>query len=212
MTAGGYAAPVMTSSAHMVYLTPEAHLDMVREVGQQEITIDPCTEADNPTRARYFYSRERPLRPEVRTYGWLGSCGLEGNWPKTGLLHVNPPFGAHLDGAVRPDADVIRRVKGQIVYQGKGKGWAHRIALHCGAVEMRDQHKLIILPGRMDTRWFDVVRRFTTLRCEHRGRYKFAGTPHPAPFPIVTFYHGPDPDRFARIFQRVGEIVKVYRP
>lgn len=61
-----------------VQLTPAYILEAVREAMGGRIGLDPCTEADNPTRAERFYA--------------LPDNGLAHRWD-TGPIWCNPPFG-----------------------------------------------------------------------------------------------------------------------
>lgn len=201
-----YADPALISSAAVVYITPPDHLALVCEVGRTDrIDFDPCTEANNPTNAVMYYSRGTlDLSGCVR----LGSCGLRGAWPRHpgATIHVNPPYGKHLAGPVEPDADVIVRKKGVIVYQGKGTGWASKCATQ--AITCPDQHMMVLLPGRTETQWYRTLARVMKAKCEHEGRYHFSGMKNSAPFPVHTLYFGPDWERFRDVFRGEGEIVR----
>jgi site-specific DNA-methyltransferase (adenine-specific) len=61
-----------------------------------------------------------------------------------------------------------------------------------------------LLPARTDTQWFKMAWRSSRAYCFWEGRIKFVGAPHPAPFPSVLFYAGPNPHRFCDVFQRKG--------
>ena len=65
-------------------LTPAYVLDPIREL-LGGIGLDPCTEPDNPTRARKFYA--------------LPNDGLELSW-KAGSVFCNPPYGKARDAWV----------------------------------------------------------------------------------------------------------------
>lgn len=62
-----------------VKLTPAYVLDPVRAAMGGTIGLDPCTEPDNPTRARAFHA--------------LPDDGLAHSWIGRGPVWVNPPFG-----------------------------------------------------------------------------------------------------------------------
>lgn len=71
------------SSIDMDWRTPEYVLDAVRSIHNTPIAYDPCTTADNPTRAAsYSTPKENGLRTE---------------WYKPGCpVFVNPPYGRAL--------------------------------------------------------------------------------------------------------------------
>lgn len=66
------------SHARQAMLTPAYVLEPIRQLLGGIIYLDPCTEADNPTRARRFYH--------------LPSDGCSLPWP-TANVFVNPPYG-----------------------------------------------------------------------------------------------------------------------
>jgi hypothetical protein len=68
----------MGSSRANVFLTPPDVLEGIRHALGEEIGLDPCTEPDNPTRARRWYS--------------LPVDGLTEPWDATSV-YVNPPYG-----------------------------------------------------------------------------------------------------------------------
>jgi phage N-6-adenine-methyltransferase len=64
-----------------VWITPERVLAPVRAFFGGQIGLDPCTEPDNPTRARHFFTEEQN--------------GLVQDWGIAGVF-VNPPYGRDL--------------------------------------------------------------------------------------------------------------------
>ena len=58
--------------------TPEAVLNLVRELTDGTIGLDPCTDAENPTKASRFYCPPQD--------------GLRELWRGFGMVFVNPPY------------------------------------------------------------------------------------------------------------------------
>ena len=69
---------------HIDYRTPPYVLDLAREYGGGEISLDPATNAENSTKARTFLSL--PERDGLAA-DWVALSG----WPK--LVFCNPPYG-----------------------------------------------------------------------------------------------------------------------
>lgn len=80
-----------------------------------------------------------------------------------GLVYVNPPYGR-----------VLPR-------------WIEKCRIE--AAEGREIVALV--PSRTDTRWFDNAWLTSDAVAFFRGRLKFLGAPHPAPFPSALIYWGP---------------------
>lgn len=71
--------------------------------------------------------------------------------------------------------------------------------------EARDGVEIIaLLPARTDTRWFPWD---ATALAFWRGRLTFLDAPHPAPFPSVLAYWGPQGFLFETVFSDVAAIV-----
>jgi hypothetical protein len=68
---------------------------------------------------------------------------------------------------------------------------------------MRGCEVISLTPARTDTKWF---RRMVTAdaMCFWRGRLKFVGATHAAPFPSLVCYWGPKADRFREVFSAHG--------
>jgi len=175
------------SSERQDWQTPEDPiLVRVRKVGP--IVCDPATSPSNPTRARSFYA---PLPTHGRTAlgtpgTWIATCGLRGAWPTTGLTWINPPYGAHLDGAIEPDREIVRG--GEVV--GVGTGWAARIALHPG-------ERLCLVPNRTEVAWFETLHGASYVRAELRRRIPFVdartGLPGKQPNHGSVLFYDPGP-------------------
>lgn len=65
---------------------------------------------------------------------------------------------------------------------------------------------LVLVPGRIDTEWFQPLYRF--LICHVRGRVKFANSDVPSPFPSVVAYLGPRQAEFIEVFAPLGPIMR----
>lgn len=63
---------------------------------------------------------------------------------------------------------------------------------------------LLLLPARTDTKWMAILADFD--RCYIRGRLKFSGAPHSAPFPSVVVAMGVPMPRFYEHFQPIGDV------
>lgn len=102
--------------------------------------------------------------------------GLSQPWH--GNVYMNPPYG-----------DVIG-------------GWVERM---CGAYESGEIDAAIaLLPGRIDTAWFQLLNRYPI--CCVRGRLRFSGSENSAPFPSVVVYLGGDINAFIAQFRDIGPI------
>jgi len=217
---------VLLSSENQDWQTPEWFLELVRRVGP--IILDPATAADNPTKAKYFYS------PTGRGKGRLGSCGLAGTWARDGLAFINPRYGGHLSGDVDPAYELTKKCKvcggtgssqlwdkGEIlpcdacggagrVITGYGRGWAARIA--------QDQGEWIALvPVRTETDWWRLLHS----RCgyavlwsspKHGRRINFVDPEtgkekKGSNLASTVFYHGQRPDKFLSVFAAHGRII-----
>jgi phage N-6-adenine-methyltransferase len=74
-----------------IYMTPENILQAVREVYDGVIELDPATEHNNPTRARFFFTKE--------------TNGLIPWWRPYGKVFVNPPYGKEIVPFIKKIAD-----------------------------------------------------------------------------------------------------------
>ena len=98
--------------------------------------------------------------------------------PWHGNVYMNPPYG-----------DVIG-------------DWVKRM---CDAFESEEIDAAIaLLPGRIDTAWFQLLNRYPI--CCVRGRLRFSGSENSAPFPSVVVYLGYNPDAFITQFRDIGPI------
>jgi hypothetical protein len=106
--------------------------------------------------------------------------GLAHEWP--GLVYLNPPYG-----------DVIG-------------DWVHRL-IHQYDMDITTE-AIALLPGRIDTGWFQPLIERGFAWCIVKGRLRFSGAENSAPFPSVIMYLGEDVDRFQRFFRDLGPIVR----
>lgn len=106
--------------------------------------------------------------------------GLEQPWH--GRVFLNPPYG-------RAIADWIMKLRAE---------WVRP--------EVREI--IALLPGRIDTEWFDTLTADTddAIVCFLRGRLTFVGNNDPAPFPSIAVYFGPRHDVFADVFLGLGSL------
>lgn len=206
----------LNSSERMDWRTPLWFLDLVRQVGP--IVLDPATTRHNPTGAQTFYAPDgvplADLFPATRgTSGWQGPCGLAGGWTPSGLVFVNPPYGAHLSGPIDPTAEIVR--KGVVV--GIGTGWGRRIASHPGEV-------LSLVATRHSTAWWGDLFDHSHAVClwqspQYGSRIRFVhpetGEPGPQPnLESSVFYSGPPEGRarFVHTFAPHGRVIRGGRP
>lgn len=108
--------------------------------------------------------------------------GLEESWSLGslhGLVYVNPPYGRELPWWVAKCVNESRSPA---------------------------DHVVLLVPSRTDTAWFGLASRHASARCFWRGRLKFRGAAHPAPFPSAVFYFGTElVDDFVAAFADAGE-------
>ena len=68
------------------------------------------------------------------------------------------------------------------------------------------QEAIALLPGRIDTQWFQPL--YEYLICNIRGRLQFVGSKNSAPFPSVIVYLGTRERAFIDIFRELGPIMR----
>lgn len=64
---------------------------------------------------------------------------------------------------------------------------------------------IALVPGRLDTNWFQSLYDFTL--CIIKGRLTFGNSEYNAPFPSVLVYLGERPWEFARVFGKLGRLI-----
>lgn len=103
-----------------------------------------------------------------------GENGLLRPWASKGLVYCNPPYGREI------------------------AAWADKIAIE--AVYFHSEI-ICLVPSRTDTAWMQqLFSSGSPLVLFWRGRLRFVGAPHPAPFPSAIFYWGRRKLDFARVF------------
>lgn len=112
--------------------------------------------------------------------------GLEADWitlSGDGLVFVNPPYGPSL------------------------KQWTAK----CHTEALFGCEIIALVPARTDTKWFhnSITMVSKPVICFWKGRIKFVGGKHCAPFPSMLVYWGPRKFAFAQKFQEHGLIVLV---
>lgn len=130
---------------------------------------------------------ENPV--DARQWCWLPNySGLETDWlglmnsnpAGPGLVYVNPPY-------------------------SQAAAWASKVVIEAKGVEI-----VTLTAARTDTRWFyELVWDSADCVCFQRGRLRFEGAPHPAPFPSAFVYHGPRPWAFEAAFHGRGKVVRL---
>ncbi len=96
----------------------------------------------------------------------------------TGLTYVNCPYGRPLPK------------------------WVNKCAIE-GA---QGCEIVLLVPARIDTRWYAQACNTARAKCEWSGRLTFKGADHPAPFPSALFYWGPSPWLFCHCFAGAGRV------
>jgi hypothetical protein len=139
-----------------------------------EIDLDPCSN-----------SRTAPNVPARQVYT-QSDDGLAQPW--FGRVYINPPYGdgiGHWTKKARDEYEASRE-------------WADEPEDEAPHVEAI----VLLLPSRTDTEWFGHLQNYAV--CFIRGRLKFVGAEHPAPFPSMLVYLGTEVDRFAQIMAPLG--------
>lgn len=103
--------------------------------------------------------------------------GLTQEW--FGRVYMNPPYGRGIDE------------------------WVAK--LDAGFRSGRITEAVALLPARVDTRWFRLLRDYTV--CFVNGRLRFSDA-DPAPFPSAAFYLGRNEATFAGQFSPIGDLYR----
>jgi hypothetical protein len=122
-------------------------------------------------------SHEQPSIP-AHTHYTKDDDGLSQEW--NGKIYMNPPYGTE-----------IAKWTAKLVESHKR-----------GTVE----EAIALLPGRIDTSWFQPL--YDYLICNIRGRLQFSGAEYSAPFPSVAVYMGDRKEDFKKAFKTLGPIVE----
>lgn len=122
-------------------------------------------------------SHEDPNVP-AKTIFTKEDNGLSKEW--YGKLYLNPPYGTEI-----------------------GKWIVKLLQEH---KDGRVEESISLLPGRIDTSWFQPL--YEHLMCNVRGRIQFSNAQYSAPFPSIIVYIGKRKDEFIDVFQKVGPIMR----
>lgn len=114
---------------------------------------------------------------KAKTFYTKRDNGLARTW--SGRVYMNPPYG-----------DVIGE-------------WVDKLVASFGASDVCEA--IALLPGRIDTQWFQPL--FDFRLCAIRGRLKFSNADS-ATFPSVAAYMGEHGDRFSEVFGEIGAILE----
>lgn len=110
--------------------------------------------------------------------------GLTQSWACDGLVYVNSPYGREL-------ASWVQKATVENITHGA--------------------EILMLLPARPDTRyWHDYVFATANAICFMKGRLRFVGADHSAPFPSALVYWGPNTIDFHDHFSQLGYCNIVY--
>ena len=126
-------------------------------------------------------SHETPNVPASKHYT-SEDDGLSQRW--CGRVYMNPPYGRKI------------------------RGWVSKL---CESYSTGDvTEALALVPGRIDTQWWRMLRDFPA--CFVTGRLTFGGNDDPAPFPSAVFYLGNDIEMFYATFSHLGDIWQRIEP
>lgn len=120
-------------------------------------------------------SRDEPNVPARQVFTEADD-GLTQDW--WGRVYMNPPYG-----------DAIG-------------AWVDKLcaAYDAGQIEAA----IALVPGRLDTAWFDRLTAYAL--CFVRGRLRFVGAENSAPFPSVLVYLGDEVERFRETVRPLGKV------
>lgn len=104
--------------------------------------------------------------------------GLVQTWH--GAVYMNPPYGTEIPRWV--EALISRYESGEI------------------------REAIALLPGRIDTRWFQPL--YDYLICHIRGRLNYPQSKSATPFPSVIVYLGDNRSAFIEVFKALGPIMR----
>jgi hypothetical protein len=117
-----------------------------------------------------------PVIPAAKHYT-ESDDGLSREWH--GRVYMNPPYGRTIGT------------------------WVRKLEEEYSAG--RTTEAVALVPARVDTKWFRVLRDYTV--CFVNGRLRFSGA-DAAPFPSAVFYLGKDDARFCEAFKNVGDLYR----
>lgn len=146
--------PLLQQPKTVDWRTPECVLERVRRVAP--IRLDPCASRNGSIGAQEEWHEG----------------GLDREWPRDGLIYVNPPYSR----ALLP--------------------WMRK----CWREKTRGVNIIALVPARTDTKWWQLYAAFAQHHCFWRGRLTFVGGQHPAPFPSVILSWNNDRQKFSTAF------------
>lgn len=120
-------------------------------------------------------SREAP-NVTAREHFTQADDGLSRAW--CGAVYMNPPYGSEI-------GDWVTKLRAE--YE------AARVTA-----------AIALVPARVDTQWWQIVRDYPV--CFVTGRLKFVGAENCAPFPSALVYLGPYSDDFVAAFSTIGDV------
>jgi hypothetical protein len=156
----GSARITRVDSGRVEWCTPRVVLECVEAI--DSIALDPCWSPRSLVQADECLSLEG------------GNDGLTYSWRSlgTGLVYVNPPYGAAL------------------------KQWVPKILAEAEA----GCEIVALLPNRTEAGWFADLHSACDAAVAWRGRLTFVGAPHSAMFGSAVFYFGERRKRFLSAF------------
>lgn len=122
-------------------------------------------------------SKDKPNVPAELLYTKKDD-GLAQTW--RGRVYMNPPYGREIPQ------------------------WVETLLTKYQDKEISEA--ILLLPGRIDTRWFQPLYNF--LICCIHGRLNYPQSPSATPFPSVIVYVGKNKERFVEVFRELGPILK----
>jgi site-specific DNA-methyltransferase (adenine-specific) len=166
------------SSATPEWYTPRHIVDKVLELFGH-IDLDPCSNAHGDAAnvpARFHFTRA----DDGLAQSWAvpGWVDDHGEESVSVRVYMNPPYGDEISA------------------------WVDRLVE--AYLDNEITEAVALLPARVDTAWFAKLDLHPI--CYVRGRLRFVGGEHSAPFPSAIVYLGPDLDGFLETFGALGGI------
>lgn len=174
--------------------TPPEILDLVRTLGP--IVLDPCTAANNPTGAQFYFTTGNPAPADGAEW-----------FRRAQPASDEPPADAIIGGVTFANWP----------YSQNG-AWARMLIEHAEAVAPHGQHVIGLANASSGTEWFDKITGAAAATCFVSQRLAFIdpAPPHkPKPgnqWGTAIWYFGIEPDRFAEIFGSIGLVLVRHRP
>lgn len=163
------------------WATPKKFLDVLYEMGP--IRLDPCSNKYSLVESKERWTPTTRYLPNGKKVSKKAQETFELEWPKDGLIYVNPPYGKESDPFMEKMAQ-------------EGAAGAEIISL---------------VPARVDTaRWHQYAEQADAI-CFWKGRISFinpeTGEPQSGTkFPSAVLYWGPRVSKFVDTFSDYGSI------